>query len=879
MGKRSDRRKRAKAIAAKSAAKGSATASRKSPEKRIQSFLDQHRYEQAISLFRGLDDEKKKSLPFSEADLWGQQGRYECQNSLYEKAEVSLRKAIELDNSDSVDAVKDKTKKNHNVDDAPIYWLSKTLLNQDKEGEALELIETAFNEQRLDKNLGACYLKLLFINDQGDRVQAILDTPKLSKRFFAPQLHWARGILAIQSEKFGAKDGALTHFKKLKNSVTPGDNVSVWTAYTHQRAGNMAKATEMLISPFSRASIFASISAKPSHPAMERLAIAQAIATDVSIKDTVSMEEFSSNQKEAVLIFELTHLLEEDRAHDAANIFLDLPPSAINTYPEIAQLQKPLMLVAGSEAYRSREPDSTIEFWKSVLDIPAFDPKLALRLHKVLLEEDEDREIIALMPRLIEWVTQDCKQNPAMWPKDKLDAVLAKLNCRLMDAHMGMGQYKNMERILKNVTRLYPDNPEVIGRHGLEAVINGKEEKGIDLLRKALDGGCDYPTVYFMLIDHLDHEDDVYEVRAKYGKRFGDIAVEADKPSLPDWVDALLMNNYDLMERYLDEKRQRSPSLDAIKILFDSAKDEPSKTHKITLDSDAASAQWDKLLEKHPPETQVSILQAIVLVVQNHAKRNKKGIKALQDKYQVKLIELSETLPEAGIAQKALLVIRGGLSSERLMTTVKLTVERSLNPGKTLAAIQQKARWFKSGAVLRPYIDELLKKDSQNPQLLLAKATTYSDRSSEYATFHDQGFELARRLQDSDALQAFREEDAFLSQTATSRVFKGVGSLDLERMDPAQLLRRMIREMLGEDIPDSMIDAMLPGLIEKMEAEMGGGFGPPGFGPPGFGPPGFGPPGFGFDPFGDDDDDIDFFAFPPPSRTKKKKKKRKGRRF
>ena len=871
MGKRSDRRKRAKATSAKVASKS--TASRKNPEQRIKSLLKQHKYEDAINLHRGLDEATRQTLPFSDADLWFQQGRYECQNGHYKKAVTSLQKAIQL-NAQLDNANNDKSK--GNGDDDPLYWLAKALIGQQKYSEALEQIESAFNDQTLDKNLGGCYLKLLLLNDQGDRVQTILDTPKLSKRFFAPQLHWARGILALQSEKFNGKDGALTHFKKLKDGITPGDNVSVWTAYTHQQAGNEDKATDLLLAPFSRFSIFSPMSITPSHPAMQRLAIVQAIATNRSLPESIRLDDSApSTEKDAALVWELVALLEESRVHDAAHIFLDLPSSITETYPETAQLQKSLMILAGADAIRSHEPDCTIEFWQHALDSSTFDPQLAVRLHLLLRELEEEEDIQELLPRLIKWVKQDSKDNPDKWPKERLNGVLAKLDCYLMDSYVNTGQYQDVARLLRTVEKLAPNDPDVMGRKGLEAISQGKTSKGITLLTKSLEGGCDYPPVYFMLLEYLDNEDQVDDIRSKYGKRFDDAIVETDEPKLPEWVNALLIGDYNLMAQYVDEIGGRSPALDAIQVLIDSAHDEPSTGHKITLDSETAAARWDELLKRHPSDVQVSILQAIVLVVQNHAKRNKKGIKALQDRYQNQLMALAKTLPEADIAHKALLVIRSS-SSENTMAAVRSTVSRAVNPGKTLAAIQQKARWFKVRFPLRSYIDELLKKDSQNPHLLLAKATTYSDREPEFQTFKDQGFELARRLQDSDALQAFREEDAYLAQTATSRVFKGMGGFDLDRMDPAQLMRKMIREMFGEDIPASMIEAMLPDLMAKMGAEMGGGFGPPGFGPPGFGPPGFGPPGFG-DPFGDDDDDEEgfFFSFPPPGRSKKKKKKKK----
>jgi hypothetical protein len=160
---------------------------------------------------------------------------------------------------------------------------------------------------------------------------------------------------------------------------------------------------------------------------------------------------------------------------------------------------------------------------------------------------------------------------------------------------------------------------------------------------------------------------------------------------------------------------------------------------------------------------------------------------------------------------------------------------------------------------LAPLIEEQLRQEPQNPLLLLAKATLYPRQSREYKTFYDQGFEIARRLQDAIALQAYREEEWFKSQDATRRV---VGSqLDphgnLGQIDMIDLIGRMAREAFGQDVPPELIAQMLPELIGQM--------------------------GSGFNPFDDDDDDFDEdedddvppFFLPLPGRGKSSAKKRK----
>ncbi|MGK7888785.1 MAG: hypothetical protein AB4042_05580, partial [Leptolyngbyaceae cyanobacterium] len=373
--------------------------------------------------------------------------------------------------------------------------------------------------------------------------------------------------------------------------------------------------------------------------------------------------------------------------------------------------------------------------------------------------------------------------------------------------------------------------------------------------------------------------DELKTIRRKFGPKFGDVNAE-NEIDMPKWLEVLLIKDYYLMAEFIGDTTSREPAVEAISVFFDAAEDEPSTSQKITLNQPQATEVWDKMLDRHSADIQVEILQAVSLMVHNHARRNKKGMKALQNKYQTKLLELVETSPAANVAYGLLLVIRGG-TWEQLGMAINGCLKRSSNPGNTLASIQQRAHWFglNTNPVLRSRIDEQLKKESQNPCLLLAKATTYPKGSPEHEQYYDQGFELARRLQDADALQAFREEEWFIAHDATRDIFGELGSLNgLDMMlNPDAVLERLIRKMVGEDAPPEVIAAMLPKLKEMMEAEMGGG-GPFGGGPFGGGPFGGGP--FGAPPRYEeddeedfDDDDGDFFFFPPPGSGKKKKKK------
>jgi hypothetical protein len=107
--------------------------------------------------------------------------------------------------------------------------------------------------------------------------------------------------------------------------------------------------------------------------------------------------------------------------------------------------------------------------------------------------------------------------------------------------------------------------------------------------------------------------------------------------------------------------------------------------------------------------------------------------------------------PEARVANLVFLVVKA-LAPDRLRAPLTLYLMKSPQPGTALAQIQLQARRFTQTTALRPLIDEALQREPQNPQLILAKATTYPLESPHYKQLQEQGFELAHRIQDAQLI-------------------------------------------------------------------------------------------------------------------------------
>jgi tetratricopeptide (TPR) repeat protein len=787
-------------------------------EEKFQSLLKQQKYRQALEEIKRLQRSNPEiELTPKESSIWSLRGQQEFKQRNFKQAEKSFRRALEL-----------------GLDGEAHYWSAKCLLALNQLDAALELLQTAFESNRLPKDYAGAYLKLLLLRGNTSTVEELLN--KQAKRFWAAQVHWARGALALQA---GQPETALFHFKKVKTKVTPDDVPTAWIAYTQQALKHWdAAATTLSLAASGRRSLL-------NHPVLKRLVVLQQAKTGNSMLDVVAhvQEENPIYYQEAVLVWETLQLIEQGNLHDAGHAFLQLNRRSSH-FPELATLYRPLLTLAGQQAVSERQLDCAEGFWKPLVAQPPFDPHLAVNLLHVLAANSSDQERQRLLTRLLNWLEQEAKQNPQSWPDARLKPTLAKIHCFLADTWMALNRAQTALGSVRQAERLCPESPEVLGRRGLVAVFEENYQEATLLLTQALEGGCRFDEVYAGLLESWQQLGDKRkrdESRRRFGKHFGDVSVGLEVEVLP-WIEALSTQSYPLFSVQLKEE-QNDPAIRACKIFVAAVLGNPNSGGRVSLLQPVAVKQWEALLNPLPPEEQIPVLQAIILSLQLFAKREK-GIAGLITQYLNRLLTLAEQYPAAQSAYLVMLVVKGS-KPEQIQSPLRRYLDASTETGSTLAKIQQMVRRFAQTNTLVSFIDEALRREPQNPQLLLAKATTYPSDSIAYQELHQQGFELARRLQDAKALQAFREEQAFLDAREAQKLLPNLDRLDdLDAEAMEDFIENLIRKMIGKSVPPDELRRMMPELKKKMLEEMPGfdDFEPeaPGFALP-FGKQGFKP--------------------------------------
>lgn len=759
----------------------------------LQSLLKQQKYRQALEEIKKI----KRSNPEieftpSETSIWSLRGQQEFKQGKFKEAESSFRRALEL-----------------GLNGEAHYWLAKCLLALNRLDAALNLLQTAFESQLLPKDYAAAYLKLLLLKGDTNTIEELLS--KQAERFSLAQIHWACGVLALQA---GEPETALSHFQKVKSKVTPDDVPAAWIAYTQQALEHWDAAATTL-------SLGSGVVRSPlNHPAIARLVVVQQVKTGKSILDIADEKLQDKAYQEVVLVWETLHLIEQGNLHEAAHAFLQLDRRSAR-FPELATLYRPLLTLAGQQALSDQELDCAEAFWKPLVAESPFNPQLAVNLWHVLSDNSSDRESQRLLTRLLNWLEQEAKQNPQQWPDARLKPTLAKIHCFLADTWMALRRYQTALRSVQQAERLCPESPEVLGRRGLSARFEGNYQEATTLLSQALEGGCRYPAVYAGLLqiwEDLEDKRSLNEARRRFGKHFGDVSVELEVEVLP-WIEALSTQSYPLFSRLVKERDQNDPAIKACSIFVEAVLGSPNSGGRVSLQQKSAVQQWEALLNSLPPQEQIPVLQAIGLSIQLFAKREK-GIAGLITQYLHQLLTLAEQYPAARVAYLVMLVVKGS-KKEQFQPPLRRYLDASPQPGSALAKIQLMVRCFAQTNSLVSFIDEALQREPENPQLLLAKATTYESESKAYQELHQQGFELARRLQDAKALQAFREEQAFLDVRETQSLLPTVDNLDdLDAGDIDKFLENLIRKMMGKSVPPDELRRMMPELKKKLLEEM-----------------------------------------------------------
>ncbi|MFN7678748.1 MAG: hypothetical protein ACK5QW_09180 [Cyanobacteriota bacterium] len=773
--------------------------------RKLADLVSQRRYSEALrAREQALRRRPDLDLQPSEAQLWCLEGRQAAAEGQGKRAEGAFRKALALGlNGESHVA------------------LARLWLDQGKTEPALGLIREAFEAGDLPPAFAGAYLKLLLLTGDLDQIRTLIrDQPR---RFQSHQLQWAAGAISLLE---GDPANARRQFSRMGGAATPGDHGAVWRAWACLEAGDPSAAAAILQGE--------------DHPACAAVALDLVARGGQHPAELLDLTRRDLPRRELALGLALLHQLRQHNLLGAAQLLLAHERPLLSALPELVPLRRPLLRLAGQQALERDAPVEAIACWRPIVDRPAFDADLALRLYPLFDQGEAEQDVLEaerLASQLLGWARRAARDTPSAWPEPLLSTTLARLHCWQADQHMRLGARQQARRCVEQASQLAPELPDVRGRQGMVAFLRGDVAAAIPLLWQALDDGCRSRHVYEVLGEALELTDQRAEQR-RLGERHGATFGDAPPPEgegvggIPPWLEALSQPDATLMARVLRASPDPGAALEALRVFVehvslpapsDGGKAE-AKPGKVSLALPAASDRWEALLASLDPADQVEALTAVLVAIHRFCRRVGKAISGEIARRQEQLERLAA---EPGTAHgeralRALLLLHG------------LRLKRSAAPGAEMARLLRRAhqperalplalldlRLLASTMPWRAMVDDLRRQDPQQPLLTLALATMERTSSIAYMKLSQEAFEQARRQQDSVALAACgREREWVETHPERPRGRRPLGlreDLDwnglLDQMDFQSILRAIVQERGGGEPSDADLETMLPDI-------------------------------------------------------------------
>lgn len=692
---------------------------------------------------------------------------------------------------------------------------------------ALALLEQAFHAGQLAPELAGIYLKLLLLEGQEQTVCTLLR--EQPQRFQSQQIHWAAGVLALLE---GNPAQARRQFERMAAPASPGDHTPVWRAFALRELGDAKAAATAL--------------QRADHPAATALALDLAATSDAH-PATLLAGLGCPPPPQKLLALELLHSLRQGNHLQAAELLLAQERSLLKALPSLAQLRQPLLRLAGQQALDQQAPSEAIQCWRAIVDRPAFDANLALRLYPLLIEGDayDLQEAERLAGMLLNWLRRSARDTPAAWPEPLLSTTLARLHCWQADPQMRLGMRQQARRNLEQARKLAPDLAEVTGCRGLLAETEGATHVAIPLLWQALEAGCRHKPVFHVLEEILEEEgrqEERQRLFREHGPRFG-VPAAALEPELQDspplWLLALSETDVLAMANTLSANPTSSGGgLEALRIFWDHVSARPARAgsaettlqlRKVDLELAAACARWDALLASLPPPEQVEALTAIVAAMLRFCRRSGKALAAAIKARQLQL-EGYLADGDAATADQALraLLLLLGLRLKRGESPDEPAgrlLRGSPQPERSLPLALLDLRLLTSTRPWQGLVRTLQRQDPENPLLGLALATMERSFTFPYNRLSERAFEQARSQQHRQALAACRREQAWIEMAfdrekarrqARSLADDPLWQKRFARLDLRSLLRRFAEESGTGEASETELEAILPEFERQM---------------------------------------------------------------
>lgn len=791
----------------------------------FQQLRQHHHYAQATKkleqIQRAYPEAKEvQDLP-DKGELLHQLGQHQMANQQMEPAERSFQQAIE-----------------HRYF-AAYYNLAKLYLDTDRLTAAHTLLQTAFDDKTLPKDLGGAYLKVLFLVDALDEVALLLSTK--ANRFYAHHRNWAQTVLELQrGTPPDQLQGDFGLFSRLRKPITPNEPQDIWYLYGLLIRGG----TDLLPFMLGMAKkedgfrLKLPIETVPEHPVLAAVAWAFIHREQLPVHPHLRNQIETPSHRTALLLLSILHAVEHGQYTEAVQGLRNLDWNDPALPPEFPELAKVILHVGADRLWMADDVKGAELALSLYLSQFGFEIDIALKQLQCLDYFNENAKMRQNLTEIYAWVEAADQENPQEWPLEYKNQILCEILCRQFASYARGRELPppSAGDLLRRAEALKPDYYVLKGYQGLWALTQQQTETAIAKLMEAMEGDSqgEYYEFYDLACHVLERMDDsrLDLVHQRFGKQYDDEAAGVALPGaailkMPAWKRIFISPSiYSFVEEAQEcVENSKAPATQEEKLyrLFCLAivqglnEEVGVRQSKATFETETLRMFFqDVLTAATTPEEKCWVLGVICITIARFVKR-KKGVSDLFKKFYAKLEKLAKTHEDAMVPAWIARILWDN-KLNKFQSDLEAYLDRQPNPVLALAQLQLELRYFATSDLLRPLLEDYADRDSSVPEVYLAIATTFSPKSKEYKAYQERSFKLAQRLQDQGALEANRIETETVSYIGSQNLLLGLVS---GRFSPGSRgglddFRLFLRSIMGQEISDADLAMLLPELLARM---------------------------------------------------------------
>ncbi len=607
-------------------------------------------------------------------------------------------------------------------------------INSEQITKGYEWLKNLFDNNELPKDSSVLYIKFLMLLDHWDQIEKIISNHK--SRFWAADIHWAKGVLLFKADKF---QEAMKSFNKAKKNNQWLHQAYAWSLWSRIKSSDENFG-------------YGYLDRVQSENVKIELEKEYYIKYDVPLHGWFNLGYKKDNTTELYSDIKKKNWQNVAQAHDRGKI---KPGSFVNK----PQILAKIYFLAAEDEYRNEKDNRFFNYMNKAL---SYQPdNLNYHIKACLLTATiPEKKSLAFFQRTELLIKQKARENSQNWSKEQIEYYLAELDIIQAKIHYSLDNKKKFKELCLKAEQLAIVSPHAyFALYKFYNEMQNNDNKAIFYLEKMFEIKR-YSDVTYDNLKSLysknNYQDKLLKLREKYGKEF-------DDEIIPDQTLRLYLGNAlsSKDSEYLDEIYQErmeknhplDPLVEFIIDLFDENYD-LAKRQKANVNEKKLDSIFNSTLANLKPDSFFKPLVYELTILALNGFNLKTKAKKMLNQWE----KILQSKTDSKTHYKSYFIVQCILNKPEKHIEAELAklLRKFAQPLNHLIELQMVLYSYGHYGTLRKNLKEPLDKDPENPGLLLAYATSFSENSTDHDIYFQKGLKLAGKLQDTEVLNYYK---------------------------------------------------------------------------------------------------------------------------